>query len=218
MRVWVTRTQPHAEATADLIRALGHDPVIAPVLEVRFLDPKIDTGGIDALAFTSRNGVRAFARLSERRDLPVFTTGEATADTAREVGFGEVSAAGGGVEDLAALIVQRASAKTVLWPAPIEPAGDLVGLLESAGVKATAVPAYETRSASVQAPIADCVLIHSAKAARIVADICGTLPVEEMDVLAISEAAAAPLMNSGFRSVAIAAHPNETALLNLLPS
>lgn len=218
MRVWVTRTQPHAEATAERIRSLGHEPVVAPVLEVRFLDPAIDTDGIDALAFTSRNGVRSFARLSAQRDLPVFTTGEATADTAREVGFGDVSTAKGGVEDLAALIVRRASARTVLWPAPIEPAGDLVGLLESAGVKATAVPAYETRSASIQAPVANCVLIHSAKAARIVAGLSRALPVKEMDVLAISEAAAAPLVNSGFRSVAVAAHPNETALLELLPS
>ena len=58
--------------------------------------------GVAALAFTSINGVSAFAELSDRRDLPTFCVGDATADAARELGVSvpdEVSVSG--FDDLA---------------------------------------------------------------------------------------------------------------------
>ena len=95
MRIWITRAQPEAEATAGRIRALRHEPVVAPVLEVR---PSLDAPaleGVGALAFTSRNGVRAFVALTPERDLQVFTVGDATAAAAREAGFTDVASASG---------------------------------------------------------------------------------------------------------------------------
>ena len=60
-RIWVTRAEPGASATAGRLRALGLDPLVSPVLEVRPLEAAIDTDGAAALAFTSANAVRAFA-------------------------------------------------------------------------------------------------------------------------------------------------------------
>ena len=47
MKLWVTRTAPDAHATATRLRALGHEPVVAPLLEV-VSDPS--SGGIRARA------------------------------------------------------------------------------------------------------------------------------------------------------------------------
>src|SRR5581483_9588304 len=72
-RVWITRAQPGAAATALRVTAQGWEPVTAPVLETRpIAGASLDLAGIDAIAFTSAAGVRAFAALSPERALPVF--------------------------------------------------------------------------------------------------------------------------------------------------
>jgi len=80
--------------------------------------------GIAALAFTSRNGVAAFAALSDDRSLPVFTVGDATAEAARTAGFAAVRSAAGALEDLARLLAEAAPG-LVLAPGALEPSGDL---------------------------------------------------------------------------------------------
>ena len=64
-RIWITRAQPGAEVTAERVRALGHEAIVAPLLAVRVLpDVTVDLAGVSALAFTSANGVRAVADAS----------------------------------------------------------------------------------------------------------------------------------------------------------
>ena len=72
-RIWITRTEPGASATGARVRALGHEPLIAPLLAVQPLsDVVIDLAGVSTLAFTSANGVRAFVAASAARAFQVF--------------------------------------------------------------------------------------------------------------------------------------------------
>jgi uroporphyrinogen-III synthase len=230
MRIWITRARPEAEATAERLTALGHEPLVAPVLEVRAAEGDgPDLKGVGALAFTSRNGVRAFAALSPDRSLPAFTVGEATAGAARRAGFDRVESAGGDVAALAQLIAARRSAfeGEVLYAAPETPAGDLPAALAERGVGARAEVVYRTAlldpSAAVTAALADggldAVLVHSAKAAGRLAE-CEALraAASQLAVYAISEAALAPLKALGFREALAAPHPDEASLLGLLPA
>lgn len=228
MRIWITRAEPEASATADRLRALGHEPLVAPVLEVRPAPgPGPDLQGVAALAFTSRNGVRAFAALSPERALPAFAVGEATARAAREAGFARVESADGDVGALARLIAAGASSLTgpVLYLAPEEPAGDLVADLASRGVAARAWTAYRTQALELPPAAAaalangalDAVLAHSARAARRLADypeLRRAAP--RLDLFCISEQAGAPLAALGFRRRLAAATPTETSLLDLV--
>src|SRR4051812_12438776 len=100
-KIWITRAQPGADATAERVRALGHEALVAPLLAVRALeDVEIDLIGVAALAFTSANGVRAFADLSPERQIRVFAVGSTTAQAARAAGFRLVLSADGDVEAL----------------------------------------------------------------------------------------------------------------------
>lgn len=210
MRVWVTRAQPGAERTAAKLRALGHEAVVEPLLEVRPLSPALELDGIAALAFTSRNGVDGYARLSSRRDLPVFTVGDATAEAARAAGFTEVRSAGGDVRALAKRLGEEEVEGELLYVRPEEPATDLAALLAK---PLRTVAVYETVESSPTPPQADAVLVHSPKAARALA----ALPVTHaMPVFCISENAAAPLRAAGFENLAVAPFPDEPALLKLL--
>lgn len=216
-RIWITRTRPAAEATAARVRELGAEAVVAPVLEVQPIDgAAVDLAGAAALAFTSGHGVRAFAALSPRRDLPAFCVGRATAALARSLGFADARSADGDVHALAELIAADARGPVVV-PGAREPAADLPGLLAACGVLARAVAVYRTVDAGLAAAPGDidAVLVHSPKAARAVAGLVGEVAAS-MTAYAISEAAAQPLREHPFRRIAVARTPDEEALLDLI--
>ncbi len=232
MRVWVTRAAPGAEATGERLRAMGHQPLVAPVLRVRALDaPPADLAGVGALAFTSRNGVRAFAALSGERGLPVFAVGGATARAATDAGFASVRSAEGDSLALAQLIAAARAAFSgeVLHAGAEDLAGDLVGELIRMGLAARLHPVYRTEptpipdaaaAALMARPVElDAVMVHSPRAARTLEGYRALLEAApELDLVCISEAAALPLQRLNFRRMSIATLPNEGRMLNLMAS
>ena len=215
-RVWVTRTEPGASRTAARLEALGFEPLIAPVLEIRpIAQPAPALDGFEALAFTSPNGVAAFAALSEDRALPVFAVGDATAERARQAGFGAVTSASGDLSDLAWRLAASASGR-VLVPGAREPAGDLDELLDGA-VETVRLPVYEAIGTRAPAPAGfDAVLLHSPRAARAVAKTLGREGGRNRLAVAISAAAATPLAAAGFAQIRIAGEPTDAAVLEAL--
>ncbi len=210
--VWVTRTLPGAETTAERVRAAGFEPFIAPLLKVVFEQGgDIDLDGVTALAFTSANGARAFAARSARRDLPVFAVGKGTAKAARDEGFTEVTASDGDVLALAHAIPQGGGA--VFHAGAAEPAADLVAALESRGIAAQGLVVYRTIPATLSeadlatAAQADFLLLQSAKAARAFRD----LGLEGPRPICLSPAIAALL-----GATTIASAPTEDALIAAL--
>ncbi|HEV7693581.1 MAG TPA: uroporphyrinogen-III synthase [Hyphomonadaceae bacterium] len=229
-RVLVTRSEPGASETAQRLVGLGFEPIVEPVFEIEPIDG-VALPAFGALAFTSANGVRAFARLSPRRDVPVFCVGARTADEARAVGFANVTSADGDVSALGLLVGEALPpGARLLHSGNDDSRGDLAGQLGSQGIAAAFVATF--RAAPVKSPgpmlaahlkgsaSFDAVLIHSPRAAKILS---GFLRPDSatfgnpaaMNVAAISEAAAEPLRQIA-RRVEIASTPNEEALLKAL--
>ena len=108
MRALITRPQEDAADLAAALHARGIEPLIEPLLQIKPVPgASIDLDQVQAVLFTSANGVRAFAALSDRRDLPAFTVGDKSAETARSVGFSQIESAGGDVNALASLVGDR---------------------------------------------------------------------------------------------------------------
>jgi uroporphyrinogen-III synthase len=224
-KIWITRAQPGAEVTAERVRALGHEAIVAPLLAVKTLkDVEVDLAGVAALAFTSANGVRAFADLSGERSLRVFAVGAATAQAARAAGFRLVLSADGDVDALAEAIVRRKGEVKgeVLHPGAAEPAGDLVGALQAQGVKARQLTLYETAPVTLPADRAgeltqvDAVLLHSPKAAKVLAGVLKAHPAPNLRALGLSKAVVKPLARAKLGAKAFPPMPLEAALLNLI--
>lgn len=217
MRLWVTRSQPGAERTAEALRLKGHEPVVQPVLEVKLNRAAVDLTDAGALAFTSGHAVEAFAALSPRRDLPVFVTGEATRAAAQGVGFAQVHSAAGDARDLSRLIQSANPTGVIVWPCAREPAHDLAASLEAAGFPASRQTVYRTVK-STRAPPAsiDGIIIHSARGANAVAGVLDPADAESLALFALSAQAAKPLADYPFASVATAPRPDESALLGLI--
>ena len=187
--------------------------MVAPLLTIRPIpQPAPDLTGVAALAFTSPNGVAAFAALSEARGLPVFTVGDATAEVARAAGFVAVRSAAGALGDLARLLIAEAPGP-VLAAGALEPSGDLPALL-AGRVEARVLPLYRAVETGAPAPGAfDAVLVHSPRGGRALAALG---PFAGQVAVVISHAAAAPLTGGCGLKVRIAAHPDEAALLQAL--
>ena len=224
-RIWITRAQPAADVTAERVRALGHEALVAPLLAVRLLDGVgIDLAGVAALAFTSANGVRAFAEKCPERSLRVFAVGAATAQAARAVGFKSVLSADGDVDALAEGIGQRRGELkgAVLHPGALEPAGDLAGSLERHGVEARRLILYETGAVKLTAEEAellvraDAALLHSPSAAKALAAVLKVHPAPKLRVLGLSKAVIKPLSRTPLAGRTFPPMPLEAALLNLI--
>src|SRR5437763_17119109 len=104
LRALVTRPRAEAVGLADALATRGIEAIVEPLLDIHYREgPAPDLAGVQAVLCTSANGVRALARLSGERQLPLFAVGEASAARARAEGFADVATAGGNVDDLVRL-------------------------------------------------------------------------------------------------------------------
>lgn len=221
-RVWVTRARPGADRTAERLTQLGFEAVVQPLLA---LDPDFPAPDLQAaveaagaIAFTSVNGVRAFARLTDRRDRRVFAVGDRTAQVARAAGFGDVVSADGDARTLAERIVADPPSPTgpILVPGAAQPAVDLVALL-AGRVRAVALPVYRTLEVPGEPPQAlHAVVVHSPRAATILARRLSPEAARDLLAVTLSAAVAAPLSALPFATARIAARPREDDLIAAL--
>jgi len=224
LTVWITRAEPGASTTAERVAALGHRPLIAPLLRIEPVEAEVDLRGVGALAFTSANGVRAFAAACPVRDLRVFAVGAGTATAAKAAGFKAVLSADGDVAALAERIAarRRELKGAVLNPGAVEPAGDLVGALTTAGIEARGLALYDTVATKPSEDILGALpgiqiaLLHSPKAARALAGALRGREAGHLRLLCLSPAVARPLARAKVKEVVRAPFPIEAALLNLI--
>jgi uroporphyrinogen-III synthase len=231
MHALITRPLEDAKPLADLLQARGVDCVVEPLLEiVPKPDAEIDLDGVQALLFTSANGVRAFAAHSTRRDLKVLTVGEGSADAARDAGFSDVAAAGGDVDALAALAVARLNPQggPLFHGAASALAGDLQGKLEAAGFTLRRAVLYEAKTATGFSPETrmnlalggiDMVLLFSPRTARTFAELWRSAEqpsLQKATALCLSAAVAREIAELGWQRVQTALQPDQDSMLALV--
>ena len=225
--VWVTRAQPGADETAAKLGELGVEALVEPVIETRALKVSpMSEEAFDAIAFTSGTAVRLGSDRLGERTLPVFAVGDATAGLARRLGWRDVRSADGNVEDLARLIANDASVRTILHPGAKVAAGDLSGTLENQGRRVISWPLYETvERAWPSADLLDRlmtggidgVMVHSPSAASSLANwLSPKGGLANAVLFALSGPCARPLEGMSFREIYISPFPREAALLKVV--
>lgn len=234
LRALVTRPEEDAAPLAAALAERGIEVTAEPLLTIRLVaDAVIDLDGVQALLFTSANGVRAFAGLSTSRDLPVFAVGDATAATAREHGFAQVESAAGDVAALTRLVQSRLnpSAGALFHAAGSAVAGDLAGLLEQSGFTLRRQMLYEAKPAEQLSPATvaklangelDLVLFFSPRTATTFVTLARAAGADVVRgcgkaiALCLSPAVAAAAGELTWRDVRPASRPELPALLDLI--
>jgi uroporphyrinogen-III synthase len=219
MRVLITRPKDDAEATAGILRARGYDPVIAPLLEIRYeTDVRINSD-IDVILATSANGIRALTKSTARRDFIVLAVGAQTAEEAKHAGFADVTSADGDVDDLAKLTAHTIpKTKKLLHVAGNETRGALAEKLRSEGFEAQTIAAYhaiasDTFPPEVNLAQIDAALFYSPRSAAIFVALAQGKPCHEILACCISPATTAALAELQFREIRVAERPNQDSLL-----
>src|SRR5690349_8832937 len=136
LRALVTRPREEAESLAAALATRGVDALIEPLMQVHYQAPEaLRLDGVQAILCTSANGVRALARASGERRVPLLAVGDATAAQARAKGFVRVDSAGGDIGDLVRLVAARLRPQDgrLVHVAGNIVAGDLGGLLRAQG-------------------------------------------------------------------------------------
>jgi uroporphyrinogen-III synthase len=231
MHALITRPLEDAKPLAELLAGRGVECTVEPLLEIApHPEATINLDGVQALLFTSANGVRAFAAKSSRRDLKVLTVGDGSATVAREVGFSDVTAASGDVDALAALVIRQLDPKAgpLFHGAASVLAGDLQGKLEAAGFSLRRVVLYEAKTATTLSHETrmnlalggvDMVLLFSPRTARTFAELwraADAPTLAKTTALALSAAVAREIGDLGWQRIETASSPDQPAMLTLV--
>jgi uroporphyrinogen-III synthase len=229
MRALVTRPGEDGEALAKALEEIGIASDREPLMSVKILKGNdVNLDGVQAVLLTSSNGVRALAERSPRRDVPVFAVGDATAKTARGLSFKQVHSASGDVGALAGLADELLEPEhgPLVHVAGTDVAGDLAGELAKAGFQSRREVIYETAPARALSAAAiaklksgeiDTVLLFSPRSATIFCELVRKARLlracREITIAGLSRAVADAVDEVKWKSVAIAAAPNQGALI-----
>ncbi|MBS0533849.1 MAG: uroporphyrinogen-III synthase [Proteobacteria bacterium] len=231
MRIVLTRPQSDSERTAALLRARGHEVLIAPLLRIETLPVALHQR-YGAVVITSANAAAAIADHSARATLtalPLFAVGRRSADAAREAGFGDIRIAGGDASDLVRLIAEHRphAGAPLLYLAGEDRSADLAGDLAVHGIavelaviyRAVSLPFPAALIAAVADHAVDAVMhfskrsaaqyVTGSRAAGIAEDALGVRHI------CLSAQVAEPLREAGAPRIDVAKRPDESAMIAL---
>lgn len=233
MRLLLTRAEPDAARSAAALRARGHTVVIAPLLHIEpVANAAIGAGPWAAILITSANAAHAIAaneRCGALAASPAFAVGERSAQAMRTAGFADVTAADGGVDDLARLVAERMPAgASLLYLAGEDRSGDLAGALRAKGFAVETVVIYRAviaeklpqAAAGALAGGIDGVLHFSRRSAEAYLECARAAGMLEAALkpaqFCLSAQIAEPLRRAGAGDVRVAPLPAEAALIALV--
>ncbi|MGH7008604.1 MAG: uroporphyrinogen-III synthase [Stellaceae bacterium] len=232
----MTRPREDAAGLTAALLTRGIEPLLEPLLSIELArDAQAVLAaalpGAQAALFTSANGVRAFARISSRRDLPAFAVGDATARAAQAADFARIESASGDVHALAALAARRLdpAAGALIHAAASAVAGDLAGELARAGFTVRRLRLYEAVAATcltvesheaIAAGAVSTAIFFSPRTAETFVTLARAAGLQDraasIAAVVLSPAVAAALGPLTWRRIDMAAAPNEPALLTAL--
>lgn len=228
MRVAVTRPQADGERSAAALRARGHDVLLAPLMRVEPMAADL-SGPWSGIVITSANALIALSVPPEFLKLPLFAVGDRSAQAARAAGFTQVEAAGGELRDLVRLIAQQHRRMTPLvYLAGEDRAADLVRALARHRInaemrvvyRAVIAPFPPALIAALRDRALDAVLHYSKRSAEtyLAGARAAGIATEALAVrhVCLSAQVAAPLQVADASCVAVAKHPDEASLIELL--
>jgi uroporphyrinogen-III synthase len=210
-RLVLTRPEPGASDSAAKAAALGIEALAMPLFTIdRVAWRAPDESAFDALLLTSANTLRhGGPELHRLHRLPVHAVGAATAEAARLAGFSVASVGGAGVDALLAGLPKGIRL--------LHPGGEDRTPPQAHGAHITPIAVYRAAplapDPALLASLPEAVIaIHSRRAGQRL----GTLVADRstISLVALSPDAAADI-GPGWRHLAIASRPTDTALLAL---
>jgi uroporphyrinogen-III synthase len=222
MKLLIIRPEPGGTATAARATAAGVEPLLLPFFEARARTwAAAGPDSFDALLLTSANAVRyAGPQLDAYRRLPVHCVGERTAEIAGEA---QLNLASIGKSDAAQAVAAALDAghRRLLWLAGEDhrPLASGIAVHIETAICYASEPVEQPPHAKDMIAQADAIALHSSRAAEAFAASVDRLGLPRSSfIIAAFSSAIADAAGKGWRAIAIAAEPNDKALLSALAS
>jgi uroporphyrinogen-III synthase len=225
MRALVTRPADQAERTAKRLAALGHQPVVAPALEIVPTGAAPPDQKFDLILATSAQAFAGWSATALLRGAPLACVGEKTAEAGKAAGFAPLLAAPR-AEKLVERLVAAHQPGSALYLAGRERKPDLEQGLRAAGWRLRIVETYDARPVAAWPPAVaaalargeiDAVLHFSPRSARAALGLIGERAAQGLLHLCLSEDVAA-ICRAGVPAgrILTAFQPDEDSLLQML--
>ncbi len=233
MRVLVTRPEVSAGATAEKLRALGHEPILMPLTEAVHHDEAARAALAEhpgALAVTSAEALRALPdeSIAACVERPIFCVGPATASAAEALGFQHARSGRGTGRDLAEIIIAAGGQQIpLLYLAGVPRSPDFETLLRQGGILFRTVEVYrmapldhapETMARRLREERPETILLYSHETARRLFELVKPATFADLGKIRFlcMSAHVAKSVPDGLGDIAVASEPSEEALLALL--
>ncbi len=231
MRIAITRPIADAKSFADALQKIGVEPVLEPLISIENIEgSSLDLTPYQALLVTSANGARALKNWTTERSIKVFAVGDASAQAAIEIGFQNVESAGGNVDMLAHLVINKLSDEDgpLLHVAGTRVAGDLSGVLLQAGFEIRREVLYRARfldsfstqfTQALDAGEIDGVTLFSPRTALAFVDLAeksNVTSLKSVTAYCLSQAVAENALGISWKNIIVAKTPDQVSLIKEL--
>ncbi|NOX74623.1 MAG: uroporphyrinogen-III synthase [Alphaproteobacteria bacterium] len=191
--------------------------IVSPLLKIKPVAADIDLAGVRHLLFTSVNGVEAYTRLTNRRDIAALCVGARTTAAAQAAGI-EARSADGSADDLVALAQSQTG--PFLYARGVHMARDIAAQLRAGGQRVKEVVTYDQQplsltpkaKAALTGDVPCLVPLFSPRSARLFIDECQGVTVQSATAICISRNVADQLDPERFKHPVLAAHPTAAAI------
>jgi Uroporphyrinogen-III synthase len=232
MRILVTRPAHDAQRTAEKLIAMGHEPVVAPVMTISPTDIPAPAQSFDNIIVTSANGAARLADLPGWQDRTIYAVGPRTADAILEYGAPHDLriAAGDAVSIIAMVKAEQPRQISILHVTGVNHKAEPDRSLRAAGYEVFTWTAYEAAAASslpetarqaLQGKRLDAAIHYSRRSVEtLVSLVTAAGMLEAFSTLrhfCLSDDIAEPLKALNIKTIAASSDPSEAALLALLP-
>ena len=221
-RVLVTRPEPGATRTLEILKSRGHAAEIISLTEISPIGYDLPTHTFDAIIITSQNAImHGAALLAAFKTKPVFTVGKRTADML--VTEGHIVLAWAETADDLLPLIKNHSHKNLLYISGQARRPQLETGLHAAGFQICTIETYRSSAMSNAADLLTVffrsnekavILFYAPSAAQtFVEALRGTNPPVSTRYLCISNAVASQLPQSWQNAVTIAARPDDATMM-----
>jgi len=237
MQVLITRRKAMNDRTAAILTAAGHQPVSCPLVDYVDTGADIPTINISALIVTSQAALDILAErigqetLKFTQTMPIFAVGEATALSAKELGFTDVRCAGGNAASLIELIAgfPKIDDLPMLYLAGIDRSVDIASKLAGKNIDVHLLEIYraelldpgkETLECALKKIRSGCALLYSVRTAIHLLELCSKHKLEillaDMVFVAISQKVANVVSERIDNMIIVAKRPDQQAMLDVI--
>ena len=231
-RVLVTREAEAADRTGITLGQAGHTPLLWPIFKVVDTGAKLPNGQHHALAFTSTNAIRILEARGWKplhEGMKAWCVGKRTAEAAKQLGLAPIISERGNAEGMAEELAGQAESGKILYPTTQDRSFDLKAALKDCPATLEQVEIYqiqpmefdiETVRENLVENKPDIVFTYSSRSSQHLFKLINSANIsremKSTELIAISDNAAAPLGEIPWKTVKIANHPEEAAMIDII--